>query len=99
MRSLVHTGYTIAMQSSNETSGYCFLYRPRSQNIRKYSRNDLHELRGRYSLKGLKEDICRVIQNYGIKRKFRGTRGRMINLRKRNWDSNMGVHMNLLKQL
>ena len=100
--SLVHSGCKIGMQSSKETCGYCFLYRPRCWNIRKYSSNNLHELRGRYSLNGLKEDVCKVIKNYGIKRKFRGTRGRTINQLKsikRNWDSNMGVHTNLLRQL
>ena len=97
--SLVHTGYTIGMQSSKEACGYCFQYRPRCQNIRKYSSNVLDELRGRYSLKGLKEDVCKMIKNYGIKRKFRGTRGRLIKSRMRKWDSNMVVHTNLLKQL
>ena len=50
-------------------------------------------------MKGLKEDVCKVIKNYGIKRKYRGNKGRMIKSRKRSWDSNMRVHMNLLKQL
>ena len=66
--------------------------------MREYSSGELHELRGRYNLKGMREDVCKVIKNYGIKRKFRGTRGRMINQFKsikRNSDSKMGVHMNL----
>ena len=65
--------------------------------MRKYSRSELYKLRGKYSLKGLKEDVCEVIKSYGIKRKFRGTKGRMV--RKRNLDNNMGVHTSLLKQL
>ena len=78
--SLVHTGHIIGRQSPGETCGYCFLYRPRCQNKRrKYSSDELHELRGNYNLKRLKEDVCKVIKNYGIKRKFRGTRGRIIN--------------------
>ena len=64
-----------------------------------YSRSELYRLMGKYSWKGLKEDVCNVIKNYGIKRKFRGTKGRMIRSRKRNLDNNRGVHTSLLKEL
>ena len=97
--SLVHTGYKMSMQTSNKNYEYGFLYRLRCQNMRRYSRSELHKWRGKYSLKRLKEDVCKVIKNYGIKRKFRVTKGRKIRSRKRNWDNNMGVHTSLLKQL
>ena len=61
--SLVHTGHIIGRQSPREMCGYCFLYRPRCQNNgREYSSDELHELRGRCTLRGLKEDVCKVIK-------------------------------------
>ena len=65
--------------------------------MRRYNRSD--KVKGKYSWKGLKEYVCNVIKNYGIKRKFRGTKGRIIMSRKRNWDNNRGVHTSLSKEL
>ena len=97
---LVHTGYKMNMQTSNKNyDDYGFLDGIRCQNMRRYSRSELYKLKGKCSWKGLKEDVCNVIKNYGIKRKFRGTKGRMIRSRKRSWDNNRGVHTSLLKEL
>ena len=96
---LAHTGYRMSMQTSNKSYDYGFLDGIRCQNTRSYSRSELYKLKGKYSWKGPKEDVCNVIKNYGIKRKFRGTKGMMIRWRKRKWDNNRGVHTSLLKGL
>ena len=87
------------MQTSNKNYDYGLLDGIRCQNMRRYSRSELYKLKRKYSWKGLKEDVCNVIKNYGIKRKFRGAKGRMIRSRKRNWDNNREVHTSLLKEL
>ena len=82
----------MSMQTSDKNYDYGFLDGIRCQNMRMYSRSELYKLKGKYSWKGLKEYVCNIIKNYGIKRKFRGTKGRRTRSRKRNWDNNRGVH-------